>query len=78
MTNHARELRAAAIEAHNCGATAAAEMLFRVLLETYPQSSEAAEAAHYLTKGYRQRLLLAVSAAVDATSPKKTRDVEPG
>jgi hypothetical protein len=70
MPDHAHELLAAAIEAHNRGATAAAESLFRALIEAYPQSPEALDAAHYLINGYRRRTVVATAAAPPAARPE--------
>jgi hypothetical protein len=48
MSERSRQPRAAALDAHLCGATAAAELLCRVLLETCPGEPEAKNAREYL------------------------------
>jgi hypothetical protein len=46
--NQAAALLAAAIDAHDYGATEVAHILFRALLDRYPRSDEAAHALRYL------------------------------
>jgi hypothetical protein len=61
MTERSRQLRTAALDAHLCGATTAAELLFQVLLDTCPGSLEASHAQHYLKTGHLSIGLLEIS-----------------
>jgi hypothetical protein len=54
MEKNAHELWVAATHAENHGDTFQATKLFRRVLELYPTTPQAADAAYYLTTGHRK------------------------